>query len=523
MAKSRQALAKWRGRAGAMVYSVRDGQQIISAAPEKMTNPRTAAQAAQRMKLAPAGAFYRTLEGLVNLGLISHTFQGRKYGEENRRRFMQLAMLNNQGPFVPKDTLSLVPGDFQISEGSLPSFTGRIVCDDDTAGASTDGLSELGRGFEITAENVQEFASALGCEVGDQISVLYFQFLGGAYVPSVERMIVEAGHTLGDDVLPNYGVNMDYFFYVQDETMAAGSNTWGSAVLYADGQAAAIIISQKQANGNYLRSTEFIHINDEIRQKYYSPEAYDAALASYMDATNENNNASPYYNNLGNDQPFNGKIFCSPMKAVDSTTGESSTYYVFWGQTTNGNNVIFTQTGASDGRLCYLYRGEPVLGRYAGQVGVPDVYLDDLTTSKNWAGVWEWKDEYYDQWESGQRAVRPINTNVDEDETKLVPSTELAELLGESWDAADEIKVSKLTFEGVDYGDVVVVVKNNTTKPMIVTHDTTENVVNGAVEGNEVVITSLSGIALTTNPESGSIILDGVTFGPTTWGKIYSL
>lgn len=502
MAKSRQALAKWRGRAGAMVYSVRNGQQIISAAPEKMTNPRTAAQAAQRMKLAPAGAFYRTMEGLVNLGLISHTFQGKKYGEENRRRFMQLAMLNNQGPFVPKDTLTLVPGDYQISEGSLPSFTGRVVCDDDTAGASTENLQVLPVGTEITAENVQEFANALGCEVGDQISVLYFQYLGGAYVPTVERMIVEAGHTLGVDVLPNYGVDHDYCFYVQDETLAAGTNQWGTAVLYVDGQAGAVIISQKQTDGSYLRSTEFIHINDELRQKYYSPEAYDAALASYMNASNENNNASPYYNNLSFSQAFNGKIFCSPMKAENNLTGQIDTIYVFWAQLANGNNVIFTDNGEADGNLVWLYNGTPTSPRYDGVYAFNHYQLDNLTTSKNWAGIYMWDEEYYTQWTSGQRAVRPMGTEGAEWEHPVIDK------LRTKFGSNHHVEISQLIIETTagNLSDTLVAVDEDGSVALFATLEgTSVNIIKGSIENGFV---QSAQIGLTVN-DGDTIMVNG--------------
>ena len=49
------------GSAGDLTYSVKRGEQVISARVEKMTNPRTPAQMTQRIKFPNIVALYRSL------------------------------------------------------------------------------------------------------------------------------------------------------------------------------------------------------------------------------------------------------------------------------------------------------------------------------------------------------------------------------------------------------------------------------------------------------------------------------
>lgn len=395
MGKAKQALSMWRGRVGSIVYSSRNGQQIMSAVASKVTNPKTDAQVMQRMKLAPAQNFYRQLEGLVAKGFASHTFQGKQYGNANRLRFLQLAMLNNQGPYVPKDTLEFIPFDYQISEGSLPSFTGRVYVEANEDAPDGGPISNT----QLTADNVQKFADALGCNVGDQVSILYVeQTNAGTYVPYVLRFLVQAGVNLsdvfdGEDVFINLpsGKTLDTADY-------------GTAFIFIDGVAGCAVLSRETASGSYLRSTEFMVISNAIRSQYYTAQALKDAIASYNGEA-VNSVGDDYYNDLSSNQTYNGRVSTTSAVYLDSD-GSRKNATIFFGFDANGQVILFTSDGGSRGGVIARSTSESgwtVLTKADGSL----VTISDLTSSDYWADVDEWNAGYYTQWKSGQKAVRP--------------------------------------------------------------------------------------------------------------------
>lgn len=375
------------------MYSTLNGQQIMRSAPASVSNPKTNSQSAQRMKLAPAQHFYTALEGTVSLGFSSHTFQGRKYGNANRLRFLQLAMLNNQGPYVPKDMLSFVPFDYQISEGSLPSMTDRVHVIDN--GTIPKDFSQAFRNITFTAENVKAWADFLGVAVGDQISFLNFWSVGSEnYTCEAARVKVIAGES----------INLaDYDLFIYGKVGDVKEQEFGSALFATDDAALAVVVSRQQENGSFLRSSEWVVISDTIREKYYTPKALEAALASYGQSSDVNT-ASPYYNNMGN-AAFDGTVYLSTFKV--KTVGKATTnLQAFWGKRANGNKVIFyiSQGAGEAGRL---------VGWVNGEVAVLDYTIDDIVSSIQWAGQEEWLDAYANQWLNGQKAIKPYVSSVE--------------------------------------------------------------------------------------------------------------
>jgi len=371
------------------------------------------------MKLAPAQHFYTALEGTVSLGFSSHTFQGRKYGNQNRLRFLQLAMLNNQGPYVPKDMLNFVPFDYQISEGSLPSMTARVHVIDN--GTIPGDFSQAFRNIEFTAENVEAWADFLGVAVGDQISFLNFWSVGSEnYTCEAARVKVIAGES----------INLaDYDLFIYGKVGDVEAQDYGSAHFATDDAALAVVVSRQQENGSFLRSSEWVVISDTIREKYYTPEALEAALASYGQSADVNT-ASPYYNNMGN-AAFDGTVYLSTFKV--RTAGEGTdTIQAFWGKRANGNKIIFAITNQSgEGRL---------VGWANGEVSTFGYYTDDVVSSIQWAGIEEWQDAYADQWLNGQKAIKPY-----------VSSTEGAEENPKLWQSLQAL--TALPHSLVNYSD----------------------------------------------------------------------
>ena len=505
MAKARQALSMWKGRAGGVVYSVLNGNQIMRSAPASVSNPKSDAQVAQRMKLAPAQNFYKQLEALVSLGFASHTFQGKKYGNANRLRFLQLAMMNNQGPYVPKDTMEFIPFDYQVSEGSLPAFTGRMYLYEDTARINeiADAIADV----TITAENVEQWANAFGCNVGDQISILTVDLVNGYYIPRVVRFLVQAGVDL-NELANDYDISL---WLPTGKTLATAS--FGSVLIKGEGEAVCAVLSRQQANGEFLRSSEYMHISTAIREKYYTPAALDAALRSYQDVKSANS-TDPYYNNLGS-QAWSGTIYASVMSFnVNGRTGKAT---ILWGKTDGGNKVIFTADGTSASGLIALQdNGQPGILYTLDSVGDPiEVKIENITTAVQWAGIDLWQDEYFTQWESGQKAVRPIVTAP----VVQYVSADMRAWLVDTWDEGTaQFKSSNVAYEGSNYDNIIVVVVNN--KPYILMNPTEYPTAIYAKVENGLLSNNGFTEATTFSPGEHSAIIDGVTYATNEWNMI---
>ena len=502
MAKARQALSMWKGRAGGVVYSVLNGNQIMRSAPASVSNPKSDAQVAQRMKLAPAQNFYKQLEALVSLGFASHTFQGKKYGNANRLRFLQLAMMNNQGPYVPKDTMDFIPFDYQVSEGSLPAFTGRMYLYEDTARLNeiADAIADV----TITAENVEQWANAFGCNVGDQISILTVDLVNGYYIPRVVRFLVQAGVDF-NELANDYDISL---WLPTGKTLATAS--FGSILIKGEGEAICAVLSRQQANGEFLRSSEYMHISTAIREKYYTPAALDAALRSYQDVKSANS-TDPYYNNLGS-QAWPGTIYASVMSYnVNGTTGRAT---ILWGKTDGGNKIVFTDGGsANDAVICIdgtTGKAKALEVWVGGEFQL--VTIDKLTTAVQWAGIEEWNDTYFEQWNSGQKAIRPIVNP-----PALVPVTPemrawLIEEYGEGTDV--QFKSCSVAYEGTDYENVLVLFVDN--EPSILMVPGTQAAKKVKVEDGFIFSDGMTA-ATTFSTDEHTVEIDGVTYAARAW------
>lgn len=491
----------WKGRAGGVVYSVLNGNQIMRSAPASVSNPKSDAQVAQRMKLAPAQNFYKQLEALVSLGFASHTFQGKKYGNANRLRFLQLAMLNNQGPYVPKDTMDFIPFDYQVSEGSLPAFTGRMYLYEETA--QLDAIADNIDSDEITAENVEQWANAFGCNVGDQISILTVALVNGYYIPKVTRFLVQAGTSFA-----NLNDDFDITFWLPTgKTLATAA--FGSLLIKYEGEAVCAVLSRQQANGEFLRSSEYMHISTAIREKYYTPAALDAALRSYQDVKSANS-TDPYYNNLGS-QAWPGTIYASVMSYnVNGTTGKAT---ILWGKTDGGNKILFTDDGSANSPVIAISgttgKAQPLEVWSGGEFVL--VNMGDLTTAVQWAGIEEWKDEYFEQWNSGQKAVRPIVTAPTPVPVTPAMRTWLVNVFEEG---NVRLKECNTTYESTEHNNVAVAFGPQNEPHILL--DTDNKAIGVSIENGFLAYEGKTS-ETTFNPDEHACIIDGVTYAAGTW------
>lgn len=327
---------------GSVTYSVSTSsisgvrKQIARMKPTQVRNPKTLAQIVQRMKTGPAQLFYAAFEkaaGSVENNPLSHSWQGVQYGAKSRLRFLQLALQGDPKAYVPKGINFPVPGVYQVSEGTLPSLYSAV----DSEGGNTNLLIP---GTDLTSSMV-EGLSALGVEVGDQITCLALIQENGAYKATFSRVIVAEGAEwdLSQDpdestsgiALTDEGINFD------DDVVAC----------------AAFVLSRGVSSSSAKRSTAFMLLNPAF-ESLMSPEAYDAAVNSWMEGVSYNSLNSDWYLNQGTTQAFNGEVFSQVLTlAAGSGLDQESARFILGRQSSGGSIVytIFTSDGTNAGTV----------------------------------------------------------------------------------------------------------------------------------------------------------------------------
>lgn len=282
-----------RGRVGSVSYSILPAksstsgkkEQVVRALPDSVANPQTVSQVMQRMKLKPATAFFNAFREL-----LSNAFQGVEYGDKSRRFFISEAM-KMTGPYIQKGVDRFIPAEYPFSRGTLPSV-GIVPFD---GGATKITLNAIAAEATITPEIL---AAALGVATDTQITVAVVNNNAGVFTPAYigfdERLKIAdlPAAALGKDTTSNQ---------IQLDIAALGLEA--SAVV-----AMAVVLSRQDASGTWLRSEQNLVISNQLRQTLYSPEALQAAIASYQDESAVNTINSQWYYNLGLNQAFNGQV-----------------------------------------------------------------------------------------------------------------------------------------------------------------------------------------------------------------------
>lgn len=311
---------------GSIVYSTStaslsgEKKQVARSKPTSVRNPRTISQIVQRMKVGPAQLFYAAFEkaaGSVENNPLSHSWQGVPYGPKSRTKFLQLAMTGEPKAYVPKGINFPVPGVYQVSQGSLPSLPSGL------SAGEANTLVKVGQ----TLDNANITAlTAIGIEVGDQITCMGLVDNDGIYSANIARVIVGVGNAWerlnNSDGLDDIDLNEDGIFFDDSVENVA---------------CAAFIVSRGTSSATAKRSTAFMTIAPDY-QSLMSPEAYDRAIDSYITGTLYNSLNSDWYLNQGNTQAFNGEIFTLP---VPWASDDSKTCEIMLGRRLNGGSLEY--------------------------------------------------------------------------------------------------------------------------------------------------------------------------------------
>lgn len=331
MAKSKSFFGLRRGSTKSHTYQVNNGQQITKDRVQSVRNPRTTAQTIQRMKINNARLFYNALNSAEARGVINHSFQGVAYNDPTRRAFMSLAMKKIGGPYVQKGVMNWIPGDYQVSKGSLAGLSA-VISNVAPTPSGTQTMTTIQSGDTLTAQNVADL-NALGVPSGAQVSMVVVSRNAGVFEALAFEFINQVGEIILDS---DYGFML---YILKNSTTSAIEGASLSVGPYAG----CCIISMQDQGGTWLRSTEKFWISDEVRAEFYSPAAFAAALQSYQDDTNANALNNPYFlNQAGASRAYDGSV-------VAYTVEDGANTYTFLAGLIIADGRTYNQWITSDG------------------------------------------------------------------------------------------------------------------------------------------------------------------------------
>lgn len=260
-----------------------------------VNNPKTAAQAAQRMRMTPAVNFYRQLGYVIN-----HAYQGTRYKAPSMRRFMSEALKDTTLviPFQNKGDQRFVPGNYLISSGTLPGCAVTGISDPNNI-ATTLQAEDIGSTIGSLCQEIYE--NNAGFLYGDKLTFIWVvEGLDGqsGYQLFSAQLVLNENDTT---TIADYLVSNKITFQATTNQLVVkpnvGFNIEGDPVEIV---AAAVVQSRVPATtgGDWQRSNSRFYLADSLLNKWMSAGRFNEALASYQ-AEGSGTTNSDWYLNFG--------------------------------------------------------------------------------------------------------------------------------------------------------------------------------------------------------------------------------
>lgn len=266
MGKGLGLIGNFKGKVGNVVgYHLTDSNnkqtQGVRVYQPVVKNPRTYAQAEQRMRMSVINATYRALKDVIDRGQ-----ETKAYGNASRLAWLSRAMKTFAGPYFVKGEQPSYLAPLEISHGSLRGIDFIDIEDNDIvftlAGNVVDG--------ELTVATFSQLLlqRGLNIQVGDQIT--FVGVVGTvAYVKSVT---VDS-----KDATIMQGCEIDNGTFHAAASFVSGSATTGELNL------GCVIVSREGSNGAHLRSTaSLVPVDGNTGDNLFTTDAQRAAIHSYM-------------------------------------------------------------------------------------------------------------------------------------------------------------------------------------------------------------------------------------------------
>lgn len=263
MAKGVGLIGNFKGKVGNTVgYSLKDSNnkqtQGIRVYQPVVRNPKTYAQAEQRMKLAPINATYRALKMIIDRGQ-----EGLAYGNKSRLAWLSEAIKKFQGGYFEKGAAITAPALVPLTKGSLVAPFQVNVGDTSISiiipGLIPDDVAIIG---DIATPLLAAYPSL---KAGDQITFVAMRSGDSGIETSVDSFVIDPQ---SQQSVPDW--------LLVDEGSIAYHHDWNNMV------AGAIILSREGDNGAHLRTSTSIVKMAAYPATILTDATKEAAIVSYM-------------------------------------------------------------------------------------------------------------------------------------------------------------------------------------------------------------------------------------------------
>lgn len=258
-----------RGKVGDLVFSRSNGQQVVRARAAVVKNPQTQAQMISRIILNTIAQAYSRMSSITD-----HSFEGIQPGQKSMSFFMtknlnelraKVTEAVNNGDdlgtifsFTPINENMLVPNEYLISQGSLPQVPAQV--------------DNIYLTFDLSENTYAAVLSDYGLQRGDQLTFCTVQGMSlGNLDFHFVRVILDPTNEAGEPL------DLSTPFIVDGAINMPSPRNEGSfaTITYSDSTHSVdlrpaiqtmamggIIVSRKQTDGSWLRSTASLVISD---------------------------------------------------------------------------------------------------------------------------------------------------------------------------------------------------------------------------------------------------------------------
>lgn len=262
MAKGIGLIGNFKGKVGNMVgYQLSDSNtgnsQGIRVYQPNVKNPKTAAQAEQRAKLAPINATYRALKSIIDRGN-----EGLPYGNKSRLAWLKQAFGATAMPWIEKGKPVTAPVICPLTKGSLPAI--EIGTPGEYISISANGITSATPVNTIGSVSTAFLSVFPFLKEGDQLTFVAVSNGSNGIMSDIYSVVINSTSTVATTA----------FSCDEDEIRVR---------LSVDAFAAAVIVSRMGDNGEHLRSTSSLYTDSDVSTSApYNATSKTAAIQSYM-------------------------------------------------------------------------------------------------------------------------------------------------------------------------------------------------------------------------------------------------
>ena len=272
MGKATGLQSQFRGKVGNVIGYLsknRAGryEQIVKSYQPVVANPQSYAQALARV---PVGPVQRVCSAL--LPLIQRGFEGTAYGEPSKSEFLSYNLKYFRGPFMPKGTVAVPPGNMLITKGSLRSIDVHSIAYQLDTGFVTFDL-----GYTLSTSNPTKGQMAYNLllnndylKQGEQLTFVIVWEVNGEYIYNYESLYLNP-----DDTSRPQGILKEVYEFGSLLNISGDAGPNENYIV-----AAACIRSQAYGESSFKRSTTFLALADDW-YAYNDDVAVRSAVASY--------------------------------------------------------------------------------------------------------------------------------------------------------------------------------------------------------------------------------------------------